>query len=92
MAQTIWKLPLPMADELRLQMPQGAEILCVQLQAGIPTIWVRCDDDPAFAGRVHRVLQWRGTGHNADGTGAYVGTVQLEGGALVFHLFDKGEE
>lgn len=91
MARTIWKLPLPVADEITLQMPQGAEILCLQMQHDKPTIWVRCDDDPAFANRVQRVLQWRGTGHNADGTGAYVGTVQLDDGALVFHLFDKGE-
>lgn len=89
--RTIWKLQLPIADEIRLQMPQGAQILCVQLQHGEPTIWVRCDDDPAFANRVHRVLQWRGTGHNADGTGDYVGTIQQWGGDLVFHLFDKGE-
>jgi len=91
MAMRIWKLPVPIDDQLAIPMPHGAQLLTVQIQHGEPMIWIRCEDDPQIAGRIHRKLAWVGTGHDCTGCGAYVGTVQLEGGSLVFHLFDKGE-
>lgn len=88
MAMRIWKQDVPISDSLTISMPQGAAILCVQVQHGAPVIWMRCDED---APMVDRSLRWRGTGHKADDVGVYVGTIQLAGGDLVFHLFDKGE-
>lgn len=88
MAFRIWKQHVPIADSLTIEMPQGAQILCVQIQSGLPVIWMRVEET---APKVDRALRWRGTGHQADDVGAYVGTIQSDDGALVFHLFDKGE-
>lgn len=88
MAFRIWKQSVPISDALTVSIPQGAQILCVQIQHGQPTIWMRVEETAPL---VDRALRWRGTGHNADDVGAYVGTIQLDGGSLVFHLFDKGE-
>jgi hypothetical protein len=86
----IWKFQVPIADEFTISMPAGARLLDVQTQAGEPQIWAICN--PA-ATPVSRSFSLRGTGHDANGAeGAhYVGTFQLQGGALVFHLFDHGE-
>lgn len=35
-----------------------------------------------------RGLEVRGTGHQADKLGRYIGTVQLDNGMLVFHYFE----
>lgn len=80
---TIFKYAIGITEEISIPMPVGAEILCVQEQRGFPCIWARINERAAMA---PRAFQWRGTGHPADGTGRYVGTIQL--GALVFHLFE----
>lgn len=35
-----------------------------------------------------RHFRIKGTGHAADDIGDYIGTFQLNGGSLVFHLFE----
>lgn len=87
---TIWKFPIPVADDFEAEMPKGARILTVQTQAGEPVVWAIVSPD---APKVSRWFHVRGTGHPAAGVEAmpYVGTFQLRGGALVFHLFDGGE-
>lgn len=87
---TVWKFPVRVADEFSIDMPTGAKLLTVQTQGGEPCLWALVEDaDP----KVARKLAIRGTGHNADSLdgAAYVGTFQVMGGALVFHLFDRGE-
>jgi hypothetical protein len=84
---TIWKFPAPIQDELEIAMPEGTEVLAVQVQHGEPFIWatVLLPDAPPIPRRFH----WRGTGHplgRAAGC-AHIGTIQLAAGALVFHLF-----
>lgn len=87
MSLTIWKYAIPVESEAVVEMPEGAEILTVQLQDGQPAIWARVN---GAGKRVPRTFRWRGTGHAANGVGAYVGTVQA--GPLVFHLFVDAEE
>lgn len=82
--QTIYKYAAGVSDDLTIEMPVGAEVLCVQVQNG-PQIWARVDPS---APRELRRFHWRGTGHSADGCGRYIGTVQAMNGALVFHLFE----
>ncbi len=53
--------------------------------AQAPFIWALVDTDAPEEARVFHV---RGTGHPADALGRYVGTFQIDGGALVFHLFE----
>lgn len=88
--KSIWKFPLGITDSQHVLMPTGARILCVQSQRDTPCLWALVDTDVA---RVGRMIHMRGTGHNAEDVQhlPYVGTFQVEGGSLVFHVFDGGE-
>jgi hypothetical protein len=69
-----------------LQMPAGAKVLCVQSQKGDPQIWALCDKKADLEARKFLVV---GTGLEFDPRGySYVGTFQVHGGELVFHLFE----
>ena len=85
----IWKYTV-MTDEFTHQMPKGAEVLDVQVQSGVPHLWALVDD---IAPMERRRFATVGTGHplpDEISDGKHVGTFQLHGGALVFHLFDFG--
>jgi hypothetical protein len=70
-------------------MPEGARILCVQVQHGEPQLWALVDEAQSTVGRV--VLTF-GTGHELTAVPVtFVGTYQLGGGELVYHVFDGGE-
>lgn len=71
-----------------LFMPKGARVLCVQVQNGYPCVWALVNPD---AEKVTRRLRTFGTGHDVDTAGTYVGTIQLDGGRIVLHIFDEGE-
>ena len=91
MSRTIWKFPLgEVNDLLTLSVPKGAELLTMQVQNGEPCIWALVDPS---APKVTRAFAVRGTGHDASGLEAskHVGSFQLLGGRLVFHVFDLGE-
>lgn len=81
---TVYKYELqPVTTEVELTV--GAQTLCVQLQKGRPCVWVKLDPNaPKIVRRFHIV----GTGHTLPESCCYVGTFQLEGGALVFHVFE----
>lgn len=88
MSQVIWKQVLEVTDYQIVEIPKHSEILCVQNQNETPCIWFKCQDDEKdtdmFAFRIV------GTGHKFDTTlDEYVGTFQLHGGALVFHVFKE---
>lgn len=81
----VFKYPLETTDEQTVHMPRGAHPLCVQVQGG-PCLWAMVDDQQPTEPRTIRVI---GTGHpipDADRLD-YIGTYQLHGGALVFHIF-----
>lgn len=82
--KTIWKFTLE--PNCTLEMPIGAEILTVQKQNGRPQIWALVDP---YADNEEREFEAYGTGQDLpDSPGAYVGASQLNGGALVFHVFE----
>lgn len=90
--KTIYKYNITSDDEQRIEMPAIAQVLTVQCQNGHPRIWVAVDPDSPTLVRRFRLV---GTGHafdTPDGVIRYVGTFQLYGGDLVFHLFDLGYE
>lgn len=82
----IVKYQLLIIDEHEVAMPEGAKILCVQVQYDQPAIWAIIDDEKPMKNRVFRIV---GTGHPIDfDTQNYIGTVQLLDGNLVFHVFE----
>jgi hypothetical protein len=72
--------------ETTINMPHGAKLLAVQEQRGEAQLWALVDPGAKTYPRSFRVY---GTGHDLpDDPGQYVGTFQMKGGALVFHLFE----
>jgi hypothetical protein len=87
--KTIWKFSLddPMGS---LQMPIGAEILCLQIQRGVPCIWVKVDDSAKVERRTFIVV---GTGHKLSvNANKYIGTFQEANGDLIWHVFETTTE
>ncbi len=82
----IFKYPLECTDDQIIDIPPVEKFLTVKTQRGIPTLWALVNDDlPPTPQHFITV----GTGHPCDHVTAhsYIGTYQLDGGALVFHVF-----
>lgn len=87
MAKSVWKFPLGQEDEeISVQMPDGAQVLTLQMQAGIPCLWALVDPTAKTVTRHFFIV---GTGHELWKDGQYIGTWQVAGGALVWHLFEE---
>ncbi|HEY2849881.1 MAG TPA: hypothetical protein VGI97_08395 [Gemmatimonadaceae bacterium] len=91
--KAIYKYALPIADYFLLMPPAGARFLDVQTQGNRPQLWALVDPS---APQTMRHFMLRGTGHNVTAEdeqrfSEYVGTFQLSGGQLVFHLFAEPE-
>jgi len=87
----IFKYPIGIHDKLTIRMPEGAKVLCVQTQKSeadeVPCIWALVDDK---APTEERTFLTFGTGHPIEKMpGDWIGTYQLEDGALVFHVFEE---
>jgi len=86
--KAIWKYEVR-PDEFTVEMPNGAQVLTVQIQGESVQMWALVDPD---AERVQRTFVTYGTGHpimNASEL-VYIGTFQPR--PLVFHLFERVEE
>lgn len=84
---TIWKYALAQTDVQTLWMPEGATILCVQSQHGTLFLWASVNSESQEA---HRVIEIHGTGNPMpNGSRSYIGTVQMMGAALVWHIFEQ---
>lgn len=94
MIKQVWKFPLDKKINglIVVDIPKGGEILTVQVQNGEKYIWVLVDIQ---AEKEQRYFEIYGTGHNIHCAESikrnYIGTFQLVGGALVFHLFERIE-
>lgn len=88
----VWKYPLDddmLNDHMQIDMPAGAQILTFQMQGEVPTLWALVD--PKVNAVEPRVFRFAGTGHDIRENRAilgYIGTIQMMGGKLVFHLFE----
>lgn len=85
--KTIWKYPFTVRGVVECQMPQGAAVLSVQMQHNQPTMWAVVNDENPLVQRRFRIY---GTGHEIDRYDTcteFVGTFQMAGGDLVFHMF-----
>src|SRR3990172_6797121 len=96
----IWKFPIPVQDTIQVEMPTGARVLTVQTQPADPAMLKVGDpvEQPCLWALVNpeapkeiRQFRMAGTGHPNEHSEklTYIGTFQMEGGALVFHLFEK---
>jgi hypothetical protein len=85
---TIWKFQLQIVDCIEVDMPRGAVVLCVQVQSGTPCLWCLVEPSNKIETRKFRIY---GTGHPIERNipRIYIGTVQVGGGSLVFHVFEE---
>lgn len=83
--KTIWKFPLAEKHSQEIEMPQGAQIMCVQMQAGTVCIWAMVHPN---AEKECRTIEIYGSGHEiGDQRRVYLGTFQS--GPFVFHVFER---
>lgn len=85
----IYKYPLQVEGAQKIMMPSDAEILCVQVQNNQPCIWALVE--PTNSLTPYRFYIY-GTGQpikDERSYDAYIGTFQLDNGALVFHVFKE---
>lgn len=83
--KTLYKYPLEVTDEQTIELPKGAEILCVQVQKEAPCIWAKVDPTPSIIEQV--AIKTYGTGELFPDGEEYIGTYQLYEGDLVYHVF-----
>ena len=89
MKKVIWKFEFTIDDNISMKMPEGTEILSVQIQKGIPCIWALVDP---LAKKTERQFQLYGTGHEMEfneNFEKFIGTFQMINGNVVFHLFER---
>ncbi len=83
--KTIWKFKLE--QETELDMPAGAEVLCVRGQGDGIFLWALVNPENLKEKRCFVSL---GTGHDVlDIPLKFVGTAFLEHGPLVIHIFER---
>lgn len=86
---TVWKFKLTLnRDGLSLTLPEGSKILSVHEQRGDICLWVQVDTEVKIHQR--RSFEVYGTGHLIpEGDRTFLGSVFMDGGAFVFHVFEK---
>jgi len=87
--RTIWKYHLEVEDKQTIEVPWGAVPISLQTQFEIPCVWV---DVPYSDTELKSNITFLtfGTGHPIEGNMDYytfLGTYQLTGGSLIFHVF-----
>lgn len=84
--RTIHKYPIQIADEQPVEMPICAKVLSVQVQGNQVCLWAEVDTNRIAETR--RVFIF-GTGRPIPSSldARYVGTFQIQDGALVFHVY-----
>lgn len=85
---TIWKYDVPTDQSFTLKIPAGSQVLCVQVQHNSPRIWVLVHAPNAPEDTRRFVVVGTGADVPNSLALAYVGTFQMVGGSLVFHLFE----
>ncbi len=83
----IYKYPIPVNDNIELELPMNSKILTIQMQKSKPFIWALVNPGKTI-GQV-RHLELYGTGMDVPEGREYIGSFQMLGGDLVFHLFEK---
>ena len=88
MNKSIWEFHLKITDVQTIEAPAFSEPLCVQIKNDFhPCLWMLVMPD--MVAKSTYTVRIVGTGHERNDLRAsqYVDTIQLQGGALVFHVF-----
>lgn len=88
MKKVIWKYRLEVTDYQDLEIPEGSEILSVQVQNGVPCLWVLVHNTEAET--VTTKLTTVGTGNPISddiGKSEFIGTYQIPTYGFIGHLF-----
>lgn len=93
MSRAIWKFVLKAQETQHVVMPRGATIFSVGNQFENICVWAEVDTQAEKVNRRIAVVPTGMTWEDGDmpPSTALVGHVMLQGGALVFHVFDCGE-
>jgi len=86
--ETVWKYRVPLEPDFTIEMPEGARILCIQIQYDRAMLWALVDPGSAL---VQRGFVTCGSGHSLTAPASnlvYIGTYQQMLGALVWHIFE----
>ncbi len=83
----IFKYKVEIKSEFIIEMPEGSEVLCVEVQRDAPYIWVMCDSSRRKEMRIFGVKATGQDFGDADRTD-YIGSFLLDGGSFVGHLFE----
>ena len=82
----IFKFPLQVSDLQKIGMPKDSTLLTVQVQNGVPCLWVVVETDKEIEERFIRII---GTGHSVpENVLRYIGTFQVMKGTFVGHVFE----
>jgi 3-phenylpropionate/cinnamic acid dioxygenase small subunit len=85
----VLKYPIPLEDHFSLTLPRRAKILSFQTQHDQPQVWALVNPEES---RIEdRQFRLAGTGHaieEREDDLHYIGSCQMMGGALVWHLFE----
>jgi len=87
----IFKYTLGVSDHQEIFPPANAEFINVQMQNDKICLWALVDPNMQEKAREIRVI---GTGHpiyDDSGKLAYIGTVQMMNGELIWHIFEDKE-
>lgn len=84
--KVVHKYPFDVLDLIKIKMPEGARVLTVQTQRGVPCIWAIVDTEQPTKTHYFRVF---GTGHADISDQLYIGTFQLFDGEFIGHLFEE---
>lgn len=89
MTDRIFKYPLPVRTPAEVSMPEGAKVLCVDVQYGEVMLWARVDENAPEEVRRFRTVP---TGQPIpEEAGRYLGTVILVRGSIVLHIFEEAQ-
>ncbi len=84
----VFKYSFLIDDTFKLLLPKDAEILSVQVQNDWPQMWVLVYD-ANITNLEYRYFRLAGTAHVIEeAIKTFIGTFQMQKGALVYHLFE----
>lgn len=82
---TVYKYEIPIEDTARINAPRGAIFRHVDTQYEKPMVWAEVDTCLELT---EHVLHVRGTGHPFTGDeGDHLGSLMLNGGDIVLHIY-----
>lgn len=89
--KTIWKYEIePLNYPVEITVPKNSKVLSFNIQNGRPYVWVLVDDEETET--EIKTFEFIGTGHSMpnynENIYKFIGTVLMEDGVYVFHLFE----